>query len=122
MISRPERVALEIQKVLLTIFVSDINDDRIKWISISSVKLAPDFSHMKIYFSHFNKNNISINKTLNLLNKAKSFIRKSVAKKLNLRITPQLLFIYDNSFEYGNKIDNLFKRIKTKEKLLEYNN
>ena len=52
-----------------------------------------------------NKENLSI------LKKASGFVRSSLARKVNLRTTPEIVFMFDESIEYGAKIDEILKNI-----------
>ena len=51
------------------------------------------------------------------LNKAKGFIRTELAKRVQIRHTPELRFVIDESIEYGNKIDNIIEKIHEKDSL-----
>ena len=50
------------------------------------------------------------------LNEASDFVRKKVAEKMDLRQTPKIKFIYDESIEYGNKIEKILSEIHEQEK------
>ena len=54
--------------------------------------------------------------TLEGLKKSSGFIRTQIAKKMNLRITPELVFERDDSIEYGARIEAILKEIKPEEK------
>ena len=49
--------------------------------------------------------------TLKALEKAKGFIRSEIGQRISLRITPELIFEYDESAAYGNRIDDLLRQI-----------
>ena len=57
-----------------------------------------------------------IEDTIRALDKAKGFIRSEIGQRIRLRITPEIIFEFDESVAYGNKIDNLLREInKTSE-------
>ena len=79
-------------------------------ISVTRVKITPDLKYAKIYVSILNSKNIK--KTMEGLKESAGFIRSQVAKTINLRITPELIFEIDDSLEYGEKIEKILKELK----------
>ena len=86
-------------------------------ISVTRVKTTPDLKYAKVYVSLLNSKNNE--KTMNGLKESAGFIRSQVAKIVNLRITPELVFEYDDSIEHGEKIDNILKQISKQDKELK---
>ena len=78
-------------------------------ISVTKVKVTTDLKYAKIYVSILNSKNIK--DTLAGLKKSSGFIRSELARKINLRNTPELIFELDDSIEYGAKIDSILKDI-----------
>ena len=83
-------------------------------ISVTKVKVTPDLKFAKIYVSILNSKNIK--ETLEGLKKSAGFMRTELAKRVNLRNTPELIFEIDDSIEYGAKIDTILKEIIPQEK------
>lgn len=108
---RSLRVADQIHKEVSKMFLFEINDPRLKQISITSVKLSPDMSIAKIYFvtHEFDKS------ILEALKKTSGFIRKNLSKILILRKVPEIFFYYDEVFEKAISIDKILYKIKAKE-------
>ena len=79
-------------------------------ISVTKAKITPDFKYAKIYVSILNSKNIE--KTMQGLKDSGGFIRSQIAKNINLRVTPELVFELDDSLEYGMKIENILKDLK----------
>lgn len=79
-------------------------------ISVTKVKITPDFKYAKVYISVLNSK--SLGKTLTGLKESSGFIRSQLAKNVNLRVTPQLTFEVDDSLEYGEKIDSILNELK----------
>ena len=80
--------------------------------SVTKVKITPDFKYAKVYVSILNSK--SIGKTMEGLKESSGFIRSRLAKTVNLRITPELVFEIDDSIEYGAKIDSILKELNGK--------
>ena len=81
-------------------------------ISVTKVKVTSDLKYAKVYVSILNSKNIK--DTLAGLKKSSGYIRSELAKRVNLRNTPELIFELDDSIEYGAKIDSILKEIMPK--------
>lgn len=104
----------EVQKELSKIISRDIKDPRIHpMTSVVSVDVTPDLKFAKVFVSVLG-NDEDKEKTRKGLTSASSHIRSLLAKTLNLRNTPELTFVIDDSIEYGvsmsKKIDDLMKK------------
>lgn len=77
--------------------------------SITRVHAAPDLSTAEIYYSYLG--NKSIDDVKKGIKSANGYIRSSLSRKLNLRQTPELSFIYDRSMENGARIFELLKQV-----------
>ena len=81
-------------------------------ISVTKVKVTNDLKFAKVYISILNSKNVK--DTLAGLKKSSGYIRSELAKRINLRNTPELIFELDDSIEYGAKIDSILKEIMPK--------
>ncbi len=109
--NRLGRVNEEIKKSVSEVINYELkNPDVTGMVSVTKVKVTPDLRYAKIYVSVLNSKNLE--KTIQGLKDSAGFIRSKVAKTVNLRITPELVFEYDDSILYGEKIDNILKEIK----------
>lgn len=109
--TRIERINEEIKKEISQIISFELkNPDATGLISVTKVKTTPDLKYAQIYVSILNAKNEE--KTLDALKKSSGFIRSLVAKRINLRITPELVFEKDDSLEYGAKIDKIIEDLK----------
>ena len=81
-------------------------------ISVTKVAVTPDLKFAKVFVSILNSKNIK--ETINGLKNSSGFIRSELAKRVNLRNTPELIFELDDSVEYGAKIDSILKEILPK--------
>ena len=95
------RVNGEVQRVLAEIIRSEIKDPRINpMTSVVSVEVAPDLKTCKAWISVLG-NEESQKDTLAGLRSAQGYIKNQLARKINLRNTPEIRFIIDQSIEYG---------------------
>lgn len=78
-------------------------------ISVTGVKTTPDLRFAKVYVSMINEK--SKKENLKILKQSSGYIRSEVAKRVNLRTTPELIFEFDESLEYGFRIDEILKNI-----------
>lgn len=95
------RINGEVQKTLAEIIRGEIKDPRINPLtSVVSVEVAPDLKTCKAWISVLG-NEESQKNTLAGLKSAEGYIRNQLARKVNLRNTPEIRFILDQSIEYG---------------------
>ncbi len=95
------RINGEVQRELANIIRGEIKDPRINALtSVVAVEVAPDLKSAKAYISVLG-DEASAKDTLAGLNSAKGFIRNRLAKTINLRNTPDITFIMDQSIAYG---------------------
>lgn len=105
------RINGEVQKVLAEIIRREIKDPRIsQWTSVVSVEVAPDLKSCKAWISVLGDEEAR-KATLEGLKSAEGYIRRQLAQKINLRNTPEITFVMDQSIEYGvnmsRKIDEV---------------
>ena len=81
-------------------------------ISVTKVKVTNDLKFAKVYVSILNSKNLK--ETLAGLKKSSGYIRSELAKRVNLRNTPEIIFELDDSLEYGARIDSILKEIMPK--------
>ena len=116
--ARLGRVNEELMKAISHIITYELkNPDVTGMISVTRVKVTPDLKYAKEYVSILNPK--SVEETMKGLKESAGFIRSQVAKTVNLRITPELVFEYDDSIEHGEKIDNILKQISIQDKELK---
>lgn len=105
------RINGEVQRVLAEVIRGEIKDPRIsRWTSVVAVEVAPDLKSCKAWISVLGDEEVRKN-TLEGLKSAEGFIRRQLAQIINLRNTPDISFIMDQSIEYGvnmsRKIDEV---------------
>lgn len=102
--ARTDRVGQQIQRELAELVRLEINDPRVRLVTITAVEVANDFSHAKIYFTRLDGNHAEAQKGLE---HAAGFLRSKLAHSLKLRVMPQLNFVYDASVERGSRLSQL---------------
>lgn len=109
--ARLNRINEELKKEISNILTFELKNPNVTGlISVTKAKITPDFKYAKIYVSILNSKNID--KTMQGLKDSAGFIRSQIAKNINLRVTPELVFELDDSLEYGMKIENILKDLK----------
>ncbi len=108
---RSDRVGGLIQKSLSQILQKNIKDPRLETIMITGVKMTSDLKLARIYFTMFG-GSISKEAACEGFKKARGFVKRSLARQLGLRYMPELEFFYDESFDYGDRIDRVLTSIK----------
>ncbi len=105
------RINGEVQKELSTLINREIKDPRINpMTSVVAVEVAPDLKHAKVYVSVLGDAE-SQKSTLAGLKSAAPYLRGQLAKSINLRNTPELIFVMDQSIEYGVNMSHLINEV-----------
>ena len=113
--NRMERVNEELKKEISHIIDFKLKNPNITGIiSVTKVKTSADLRSARVYVSILNSKNLQ--NTLDGLKNASGFIRTEIAKTINLRYTPELIFELDESLEYASKIEGILKDIIPEEK------
>ena len=109
------RVNAEVHKELAEIIRNGIKDPRIQpMTSVTAVEVAPDLKTCKAYISVLGDAEAKKD-TLAGLRSAESYIRRQLAKTVNLRNTPEIRFILDESNEYGVTMSKLIDEVSRKD-------
>ncbi|MDD5362548.1 MAG: 30S ribosome-binding factor RbfA [Ignavibacteria bacterium] len=114
---RTERVAEEIKHRLNTVMTKDFSDLNAGLITISKVLMSPDLKLAKIYVS-FLGNKAPADKIVEKMNLRKPHIRFLLGKQLTLKYIPDLIFYFDDTMEYADKINKLLNEVKKSEEKL----
>ncbi len=105
------RINGEVQRVLAEIIRGEIKDPRIApMTSVVAVEVAPDLKTCKAWISVYGDEKAQAD-TLAGLNSAEGYIRSQLAKTVNLRNTPQITFIMDQSIAYGVNMSKLIDEV-----------
>ena len=99
-----------IQEELSLIFLQKLSDPKLGLVTVTGVKLSPDLKIAKVYLSVYEKENRQ--EILDKVEEINSMIRTLLAKKVYINRVPELKFFIDDTQDYVEKMDNLFKKIK----------
>ncbi len=110
---RADRVSGQIQKALSDLLHKNIKDPRLELVTITGVKMTKDLRLARIYFTITDSNNKKQEEeAIKGFNSALGYIKRTLAQQLGLRYMPDLRFHYDQSFDYGSRIDSVLKELK----------
>ena len=110
------RINAEVQRELSSILRSEIKDPRIGTMtSVTGAQVAPDLKTCRVYISVLGDERVK-EETILGLKSAEGYIRRMLARNLNLRNTPELTFVLDQSIEYGVHMSKLIDEVVEKEK------
>ena len=104
------KISSDIARVISEIIFEEAKDEILKSITITGCKVSKDLSYAKVYFTSLS--NLERKILVKEVNEASSFIRAELAERLDLRHTPILEFVYDESIDYAANIENIIKEIK----------
>lgn len=109
------RINSEVMREVSQIIRTELKDPRVSMMtSVTDVNVTTDLKYCTVYISVLGSEEESV-KTLEGLRKAGGFIRYELAHRLNLRNTPELKFVIDNSLKYGMKMDKLIDEVISKD-------
>lgn len=106
-----DKVNEELKREIGSIVSLKLNNCELKkgLISVTDVKTTPDLKYARVFVSMLNIGDKK--EALKVLKNASGFVRSEIAKKVNLKYTPEIIFEFDESIEYGDKIENILKEI-----------
>lgn len=107
---RPNRVGEQMKKELSDIIGRKIKDPRIGFVTVTDVQVTGDLQQAKVYISVLGDEQ-QREDTLKGLAKAKGFIRSEIGQRIRLRKTPEIQFEFDESIDYGNRIETIIHEI-----------
>lgn len=97
---RVERVAEALQEAVAEVVQREIKDPRVGMVTITRARVSPDLRHARVYFSVLG-DETQRRKSLDGLRSAAGFLRRQVARRLQLRVAPELRFELDENIEYA---------------------
>lgn len=108
-----ERLGHIFTEAISKIIREEVKDDDIRFVTITATSITSDLSYAKVYFTNLidsDREKVTI-----ALNRASSFIRGKLFDEVEIRKMPELTFVYDESIEYGNKIEKIIDDINREE-------
>ena len=108
---RADRLAEQIREEVSQIVGYELRDERIGFVTVTDVRMSPDFSTARVYVSVLGGPEEQ-SKSLEALERAVGFIRRQLAPRLRTKKAPNVRFVLDDLLERGNRIEDLLKEDK----------
>jgi len=102
--NRLDRISDQLKKELACMIREELRDPRLGMVSVIDARVSRDLSHADIFFTVMGADSAE---AAEALNHASGYLRTLLAKKINLRATPKLRFIFDESVERGRYLSTL---------------
>ena len=109
---KTDKIGASFIREISNIIQNDIKDPKIKFVTLTGCEVTNDLSFAKVYVTILNDK--FKDETLLALNKAANYIEIELSKRVDIRKMPQISFLYDESIEYGKKIEEKLKEINGK--------
>ncbi len=110
---RHERLQDLIMEEVSRLLLLEVKDPRIGMITVTGAVLSPDKKRLRVYYNTgMGCDDFTIMETQKGLSSASGFVRSSLASKLSLKRTPEIIFEYDKTLDYGEKIDKILSNLK----------
>lgn len=111
---RANRLAETLKEEISAMIREDLKDPGIGFVTVTSVEVADDLGHAKVFVSVLGDEQAGKD-SIEALKRAAGFIRSEIGKRIRLRHVPEIVFKYDTSIEYGAHIAQLLHRVKSDE-------
>lgn len=108
--SRSRRVGEQIQRELADLIQRELKDPRLGFVTVSGVEVSRDMAYAKVFVSVLGSEGDDVERNLQALTRAAGFLRRELGRRIKLRNTPELRFVYDESIERGARMDALIRR------------
>ena len=108
--SNVKHLETNVQRVLTAILRQEVKED-LGFMTVTDVKITNELSYMYVYYTVFGAEK-QREKTQQALNRANGFIKNNIAHRVKMRKIPELVFKYDESYEKGQRIDDLINKVK----------
>ncbi len=99
------------EEISFLIVKGEIKDPRVRAVTITGVEMSEDLRMAKVYFT-VHGGQEERKRAMEGLGRAAGFIKRTLGKRLRLKRVPDLSFTFDDSLEYGDRIEELLKRIR----------
>ncbi|MBM3705621.1 MAG: 30S ribosome-binding factor RbfA [Actinobacteria bacterium] len=113
--NRSRKTEVDLKREIGFIINSKIKDPRLGFVTITDVRLSPDFHYLDVFVSIMGEDK-SIKDTLEILKNCDGFIKNNLKQRFKLRIMPEIKFIHDGSINQGMRISELLEGLKKGEK------
>ncbi len=111
---RSERVGESMREVIAELLLREVKDPRVQQVSITEVQLSNDLRHGRVFFSCLG-DEAAHQRAAAGLTSAAGFVRREVSRRLQLRYTPDITFVFDPRLETAERLADLLKESEPRE-------
>ncbi|OGP55128.1 MAG: ribosome-binding factor A [Deltaproteobacteria bacterium RBG_13_52_11] len=108
---RSEKVGDQIREEISQILLRELKDPRIGFVTITTVAVSDDLRTAKVYYSVFGGEQDK-EESYEGLESAKGYIKRELGRRMRLKYMPEINFMFDDSLEYGEHIEDLLRGVK----------
>jgi ribosome-binding factor A len=112
---RADRVSDLLKEEISQLLLREVKDPHIGFITITDVEVSKDLQVAKVYYTILGDKK-QLRESAQALNRVSRFIKRQLGKRLRMRYIPDIIFRYDHSLEYGDRIDHILSRLENSEK------
>ena len=103
---RRQRLGDQIRVELAMLLQQEVRDPRLGFVTVTEVRMSPDLKHARVYVSIFG-DEVSKEASLDVLDRARGFLRSRIGSRLEIRYVPELRFVIDETLDESDRIDAL---------------
>jgi len=110
--SRTSRIGEVIMRELAQMIQQEVSDPRVGMVTVSHVEITSDLKYAKVYVTRLNgvESEQDVSECIAGLTNAAGFLKRGIAKRIEIRSIPELRFLYDKSLEHGFRMDELIAK------------
>jgi ribosome-binding factor A len=112
---RADRVSDLLKKEISQLLLREVKDPHIGFITITDVEVSKDLQIAKVYYTILGDEK-QLRESAQALKRVSRFIKRQLGKRLRMRYIPDIIFKYDHSLEYGNRINYILSHLENSEK------
>ena len=112
--NRRDRLAGQLRAVIAECLLFEAKDPGLRELDITDVIVSGDLGHAKVYY-YARGDASDLEKIERALSRAQGFIRRRVGQEIRARVTPELVFYYDDSIERGAQMEQLLSEVKERD-------
>ncbi|MBT3506083.1 MAG: 30S ribosome-binding factor RbfA [Piscirickettsiaceae bacterium] len=110
--SRTSRIGEVIMRELAQMIQQELSDPRVGMVTVSHVDITSDLKYAKVYVTRLNgtESEQDVDECIAGLTNAAGFLKRGIAKRVEIRSIPELRFLYDKSLDHGFRMDELIAK------------
>ena len=111
---RNDRVRAAMRQEISNMLQRDLKDPRLGFATVTDVRVSGDLQHVQVYVSILG-DDVSRQQTMEALESARGYVRSEIGRRVQLRLTPEITFAYDDSIERGARLLRLISEVQGEE-------